>query len=116
MSRRPVALTRVLVAVAALALAAATATATASAKVRTGPAGDAFYTPPSPLPGTSHGDLIWARRATGAVVAPGAGASMLVLYRSQGVDGRPTAVSGVVQVPKGKAPRHGWPVITFAHG
>jgi pimeloyl-ACP methyl ester carboxylesterase len=85
-------------------------------KVRTGPAGEAFYTPPSPLPGKQHGDLIWARTLTGAAVAPGASSTKVVLYRSQGVDGKADAVSGIVSIPKGKAPKKGWPVITYAHG
>jgi acetyl esterase/lipase len=104
-----------LVALLACALAAPSA---ATAKPRTGPAGDAFYTPPSPLPGKKHGDLIWASKLTGAAVAPGAGASWRVLYRSNGVTpgDPPIAVSGIVQVPKGKAPKKGWPVITWDHG
>src|SRR5215212_6321159 len=80
----------------------------AAAKVRTGPAGDAFYTPPSPLPGKAHGDAIWARKAKGEPALKSAGASWLVLYRSVGTDGQPIAVSGVVSVPKGKAPKKGW--------
>src|SRR3954451_6087987 len=95
---------------------AALAAPGAQAKTRTGPAGEAFYTPPAPLPGAAHGDLIWARKLTGAAVAPGAASTSLVLYRSTGVDGKATAVSGIVQVPKGKAPKKGWPVITYAHG
>src|SRR3954471_4432913 len=95
---------------------AALAAPGAQAKTRTGPAGEAFYTPPAPLPGAAHGDLIWARRLTGAAVAPGASSTTLVLYRSTGVDGKATAVSGIVQLPKGKAPKKGWPVITYAHG
>ena len=43
--------------------------ATASAKVRKGPRGSAFYTPPSPLPGTGHGGLIWARGLSGSAAA-----------------------------------------------
>src|SRR3954451_7390667 len=88
----------------------------AAAKVRTGPAGDAFYTPPSPLPGKTHGDLIWARKAKGEPALKSAGSSWLVLYRSVGTDGKPIAVSGVVSVPKGKAPKKGWPVISYDHG
>src|SRR4051812_10474597 len=88
----------------------------AAAKVRTGPAGDAFYTPPSPMPGKTHGDLIWARKAKGEPALKSAGASWLVLYRSVGTDGKAIAVSGVVSVPKGKAPKKGWPVITWDHG
>jgi pimeloyl-ACP methyl ester carboxylesterase len=88
----------------------------AQAKVRPGPAGDAFYTPPSPLPAGKHGDAIWARTLTGAAAVPGASATKLVLYRSQKGDGGTTAVSGVVSIPKGKAPKGGWPVISWAHG
>ena len=39
-----------------------------------------------------------------------------MLYRSTGVDGKPVAVSGTVSIPKGKAPKGGWPVITWGHG
>jgi hypothetical protein len=92
------------------------APAAAPAKVRNGPAGERFYVPPAPLPGKVHGDAIWARKLTGAAVAPGAGSTKVVLYRSQGVDGKATAVSGIVAIPKGRAPRRGWPVITYAHG
>jgi pimeloyl-ACP methyl ester carboxylesterase len=104
----------VLLAVLALLLAAVVAPA--GAKVRTGPAGDAFYTPPSPLPGKAHGDVIWARKLKGEAALGSAGANWLVLYRSVGDDGKPSAVSGVVSVPKGKAPKKGWPVISYDHG
>jgi pimeloyl-ACP methyl ester carboxylesterase len=93
-----------------------TGAATASAKVRTGPSGAAFWTPPKPLPGARHGDAIWARTARGGVVVPGAAATKLVLYRSEEAHGHDVAVSGVVSVPKGRTPRGGWPVVTYAHG
>jgi pimeloyl-ACP methyl ester carboxylesterase len=92
------------------------AAAPASAKVRSGPAGEAFYTPPSPLPGKKHGDLIWARTLKGEPALKSAGRNELVLYRSVDTDGKPIAVSGTVSVPKGKAPKRGWPVITWDHG
>jgi acetyl esterase/lipase len=88
----------------------------ATAKVRSGPAGSAFYTPPSPLPGKAHGDLIWARKLKGEAALKSAGANWLVLYRSVGTDGKPIAVSGTVSLPKGKAPKKGWPVISYDHG
>jgi pimeloyl-ACP methyl ester carboxylesterase len=40
----------------------------------------------------------------------------LVLYSSRTPQGAKTAVSGFVSVPKGKVPKGGWPVITWAHG
>ena len=39
-----------------------------------------------------------------------------MLYKQVGVDGKMVPVSGIVSVPKGKAPKHGWPVVTYAHG
>ncbi|HET6507704.1 MAG TPA: lipase family protein [Baekduia sp.] len=108
---------RLVAVVAALALVLSVAAATtASAKVRTGPAGLAFYTPPKPLPGHRHGDAIWAKAAHGGVVVPGSSATELVLYRSQDAHGANVPVSGVISIPKGRAPRGGWPVITWAHG
>ncbi len=39
-----------------------------------------------------------------------------ILYRSTGQVGQPVAVGGMVFVPKGKAPRSGWPVVAWDHG
>lgn len=88
----------------------------ASADVRRGPAGDAFYTPPAKLPGKTHGDPIWARGATGSITLRGARANRLVLYRSNSTNGKAIAVSGTVHVPRGRAPRGGWPVLAWGHG
>jgi dipeptidyl aminopeptidase/acylaminoacyl peptidase len=40
----------------------------------------------------------------------------LVLYTSRTPQGKLAAVSGSVAVPRGKPPKRGWPVITWAHG
>jgi fermentation-respiration switch protein FrsA (DUF1100 family) len=96
-------------------LLAALLAAPASAQVPTGPAGDAFYAPPPTLP-AGHGTPIWQRRLGGPVALKSAKRNRLVLYRSTGLDGSAIAVSGTVAVPKGKAPKGGWPVISWAHG
>src|SRR5947209_5919746 len=84
--------------------------------VQRGPAGRAFYTPPRHLPGSRPGDLIrWRPLTTGARL-PSASRNLLVLYRSTALNGRAIAVSGTVAIPKGKPPKHGWPVISWAHG
>src|SRR5437868_8888906 len=100
-----------LVAVALVAAALLAPVTPAGAKVRTGPAGTAFYRPPSPLPKGAHGAPIWARRLTGDAALRGARTNELLLYRSVGVTGKPVAVSGSVTVPKGRAPNGGWPVV-----
>ena len=82
---------------------------------RLGPSGLRFYTPPPRLPAGPHGTLIWARPFHEIAAVPGA-RNELVLYKQVGVHGRIVAVSGIVSIPKGKAPRGGWPVITYAHG
>ena len=90
--------------------------AAASAKVPRGPGGPAFYAPPSPLPGKGHGTPIRARRLTGAAALRGGAGNRLLLYRSVGARGKAVAVSGTVAIPKGRAPKGGWPVISYAHG
>src|SRR5258708_36097966 len=87
----------------------------ASAKA---PPGDAFYTPPTTLPGHAHGDAIWFRDEDSANNArlSSAAKNLLVLYRSTGINGTPVAESGAVAIPKGKPPKGGWPVVTWAHG
>jgi pimeloyl-ACP methyl ester carboxylesterase len=105
---------RVLIALSVLAVAAVVAAPAASAKVRQGPKGAAFYDPPGNAKGR-HGTLIWARRQTGPDAIAGR-RSRLLLYRSTGPDGKANAVSGSLALPKGRAPKGGWPVITYAHG
>jgi acetyl esterase/lipase len=97
------------------ALVLALAAAPASAAVPTGPAGDAFYTPPKKLPGKTHGDAIWVRKLTNDQTLSQAKTNLLVLYRSTSVSGKAIAVSGTIHLPKGKAPKGGWPVVSWAH-
>ena len=93
--------------------------ADAKAKTHTrvvkGPKGLKFYKPPNQLP-KQHGTLIWARKATGLVPLADAKYTKLVLYSSRTPQGAKDAISGSVSVPKGKPPKGGWPVITWAHG
>jgi pimeloyl-ACP methyl ester carboxylesterase len=84
-------------------------------KVTKGPKGLSFYKPPKKLP-KQHGSLIWARKASGLVPLADARYTKLVLYSSRTPQGAKDAVSGSVSIPKGKAPKGGWPVITWAHG
>ena len=105
---------RALIALSLLIVAAVVAAPAASAKLRQGPKGAAFYDPPGNAHG-KHGTLIWSRRQTGPDAIAGS-RSRLILYRSTGPDGNANAVSGSVALPKGKAPKGGWPVITYAHG
>jgi pimeloyl-ACP methyl ester carboxylesterase len=88
------------------------ATGTSDALPLTAPQGDAFYTPPDPIPGTANGDLIWARPME---QAPLGSAAYQVLYRSENVAGQPIAVSGVVIGPQGST-QTDRPVLTYAHG
>jgi pimeloyl-ACP methyl ester carboxylesterase len=79
----------------AAALCALAAAAPADAALN-GPAGNAFYTPPNPLPAGSAGDIIWARTAPSISADATA---YKILYRSTGVSGAAIAVSGTVLVP-----------------
>lgn len=80
------------------------------------PAGDAFYTPPSPLPSGTAQSVLRSRPLTGTMALPGAARNTLVLYRSTDPSGRPIAVSGSISMPPGTPPAGGWPVITWTHG
>jgi pimeloyl-ACP methyl ester carboxylesterase len=95
---------------------AAVAAAPASAAVRKGPRGERFYKAPKALVKKGrHGRLIWARKQTGPDALKGASRNELLLYRSTGVTGKRIAVSGSLALPKGRAPRGGWPVISYGH-
>ena len=96
----------------ALLPAAAGAASTSRPAVAQGPAGRAFYAPPSTLPAGAHGTLIWARR----VPAPKGAIAWKVLYTSKLVSGATVPVSGLVIAPTGKAPKGGRPVVAWAHG
>jgi len=84
-------------------------------KVVKGPTGLAFYNPPKKTP-KQHGRLIWTAKAKGVVPLKSAASTKLVLYTSVTPQGKRTAVSGSVSIPKGKAPKGGWPLITYGHG
>lgn len=95
---------------------ATTSTTAIAAPIPAGPAGEAFYKPPSPLPKGPRGSLIRARPLDGTMALPGAKTNTLVLYRSTGAKAESVAVSGTVSIPTGTAPKGGWPVIVWAHG
>ena len=97
-------------------LAAAPASGAHAATPRKAPAGLAFYTPPRPLPAGKNGDVIWSRPASKQASLASAARNLTVLYRSTTTSGKPIAVSGLVAFPKGKAPKGGWPVISWSHG
>lgn len=79
-------------------------------------AGDAFYTPPSPLPAGSPGDVIRARPAkAGPPTARTLADAWQVMYLSTNALGEPVAVTGIVLVPK-KADLATAPIIGFGPG
>ena len=85
------------------------------------PTGNAFYTASAKqIKAGKPGTIIWARQvkytANGRVALPSASKTMLVLYRSLDPKGKPIAVSGIIDLPKGKAPKGGFKMISWAHG
>jgi pimeloyl-ACP methyl ester carboxylesterase len=102
-------------AVAAIALLCAVGAAAADAKVPEGPKGGAFYKPPKKLP-KGHGRIIWQRDATKLVPIETAKVNKTILYTSTSPQGKRVAVSGALSIPKGRTPKGGWPVISWAHG
>lgn len=68
------------------------------------------------VPPGQRGRLLTERPLTNAAALPSAAVNRLVTYTSEGVGGRKITVSGTVSIPKGRPPRGGWPVISWAHG
>ncbi len=90
----------------------------ASATAVEGPAGSAFYTPPSKAPTGSAGELIWYRPATLnlKVSLPG-NKAWTVLYQSTAQRGEPDFVTGTVIVPTSRwSGRGARPVVTIGIG
>ncbi|TMR24368.1 lipase family protein [Actinomadura geliboluensis] len=88
----------------AMAATALQGTAAAAPQDSSPPAEDPFYTPPAPLPAGAPGDVIRSRPAVFSMDPIGRSpyegvTSWQVLYRSETVQGAPTAVSGMVLVP-----------------
>jgi hypothetical protein len=92
-------------------LTAAAASPAAAAMPPEGPTGNAFYTPPSPLPPGRPGDVIWQRKTTESATST----TYLVLYRSTNATGQPMAVSGQVIAPKLTIPAR-TPIVGVAPG
>ncbi len=88
----------------------------ANARVRQGPRGLGFYSPPTALLRGVHGSVVWARTLIGPAVLTAARTNVLVIYRSVSPLGEPVFVSGTVAIPRGKPPAGGWPVIAYNHG
>jgi pimeloyl-ACP methyl ester carboxylesterase len=105
---------RALIAAAALAACGLITPVAADAALSAAPPGLAFYSPPKRLLAGSHGSVIWARAIRSPLSA--AGRAQLVPYWSRALNGKPIAVSGTIETPKGRAPAGGWPVISWAHG
>jgi pimeloyl-ACP methyl ester carboxylesterase len=115
MTRRIAVALAVAVTTGALAAAAVASSPTGTSPTpKVGPSGLRFYSP-AKLPAGPHGTLIWERPFHGVAALRGA-TNYLVLYKQVGVDGKPVPVSGIVSIPKGKAPKRGFPVVTYAHG
>jgi acetyl esterase/lipase len=73
----------------------------------------AFYTPPDAgLASYPPGAWIRAQPIAGA---PDGAAAYRILYRSEGMQGEPIAVSGVVVIPAGAPPPGGRPIVAWAH-
>ncbi len=77
------------------------------------PPGQDLYRPPASLVEGPAGSLVWYRGVYPPV--PDARA-WRVLYRSEGADGEPVLVSGLVVRPAGRAPSGGFPVVSWAVG
>lgn len=65
---------------------------------------------------TKPGKVVKIEQLPNSLKLPGSAKAQRLHYTSTGFDGRPTVVSGALFVPPGKAPKGGWPVLSWAHG
>ena len=87
-----------------------------SAKAKA-PSDLSFYNPPSKLIAGKEGSVIWSRVSKEPSVHLSSSAkTTLILYRMRGVLGKTVPVSGTLDVPRGKKPKNGWPIISWGHG
>jgi len=73
---------------------------------------DAFYQPPAPMPAGRPGDVL---RSEPVADGPDGARSWRILYRSTGMKGEAVAVSALLVVPDGPAPKTGRDVVAWAH-
>ncbi|MFN8017515.1 MAG: prolyl oligopeptidase family serine peptidase [Acidimicrobiales bacterium] len=96
-----------------------TTRSTASTTATSGPAelqlDGHTYRVPDPLPKGDPGQLIATRDVEPTDALAGARRTQL-LYHSKDHAGHDRAVSGVLLVPKGQAPKGGWPIVSWGHG
>jgi pimeloyl-ACP methyl ester carboxylesterase len=72
--------------------------------------------PPPNMAVDGPGSLVDVKPYTNSTVLQSANATAVrVVYRSTSSKGDETQVSGIVAVPAGKAPKGGWPIISFGH-
>ncbi|MFF1394112.1 alpha/beta fold hydrolase [Streptomyces sp. NPDC058287] len=66
--------------------------------------------------GARPGALLEQEALPASFRTPATGGAVRVRYGSTGEDGSPATVSGMVYLPKGRAPHGGWPVVAWDHG
>ncbi|HTU14003.1 MAG TPA: lipase family protein [Solirubrobacterales bacterium] len=98
-----------------LALFAAPASAAQKERAPRAPSGSAFYSPPKKLVKGRAGTVVWSRASRGLSRLSAARVNRTIVYRSRSISGKPSVVSGTIAIPKGRAPRGGWPVVSWGH-
>ncbi len=73
-----------------------------------------FYETPVPLPAGKPGDLIRSQAFDDYDLPDGISA-IRILYHSVAATGADVASSAVVLIPRGSAPKGGWPILAWAH-
>lgn len=74
-----------------------------------------FYRPPTSGTTAKPGTLVRSEPATDFALPPGSTATR-ILYHTRTANNADTLASGVVLVPYGQPPKHGWPLLAWSHG
>lgn len=69
---------------------------------------------PDEIPGRP-GTVVWSGTAGAQATLPAAERVKAIVHRSRSILGEQIVVTGTIAIPKGHAPRGGWPVVSWAH-
>ncbi|MFB9503016.1 lipase family protein [Saccharothrix mutabilis subsp. capreolus] len=97
-----------------LAVAALATAVAAHVPATAGPAEDAFFTPPDPLPAGAPGDVVRVRASEAGAITSTVRAWQ-VMYHSTSALGQPNVVTGMILIPRSVDPATA-PIVSFASG
>lgn len=70
----------------------------------------------APAQAATHGDVVSVKPLASGLGVTGAAKNQLITFKGKSVSGTLANQTGTISIPKGKPPKGGWPVFSWAHG